>query len=112
MKITSIVGYFHKEYEVDAQGNRTSVVAFTDEFHHTTGRPEFDHDPRAIKAREAAEGDRNAGVAHELAYIGIPGFEALLQEWKRTLSGEGFDGPIKVQRSRICAIFPLLLVLT
>jgi hypothetical protein len=69
-----IDGYFHQELQ-----NTTTVLS---NFFATTGLPEDEDDPRVVKARTDAENDRNRGVADELAYIGIPGLETVLQNWK------------------------------
>lgn len=69
--------YVHVEQVRDAQGKPTGQ--YKDVPHNYPG-PEGT--PRAEAARTLAEKDRSAGVANELAYIGIPGFEAVLQDWK------------------------------
>lgn len=70
--------YIHVERVTDAQGNTTSYRDVGDPY-HKTGLPT----PQACtQAGTLAEKDRSAGVANELAYIGIPGFEAILQDWK------------------------------
>ena len=78
-----IDGFSHDEQITDADGNTTSQELA---FFRASGLPEDPEDPGAARALAAADNARNQGVADELAFIGIPGFEAILQDWKSLLS--------------------------
>jgi hypothetical protein len=78
-----IDGFSHDEQVTDSAGNTTLHQL---QFFHTSGRPESPDDPGAARALSLAENARNQGVADELAFLGIPGFEAILQDWKSLLS--------------------------
>jgi hypothetical protein len=74
-------------------GNPTLI--FDGYYHEEDGQPlqffsalaarNFD-DPKVTKARNAAEKAREAGVAAELAFIGVPGFDKLAQQWMNLLA--------------------------
>jgi hypothetical protein len=77
-----IDGYAHEERVTDDAGN---TVTHEFEFFHVRGIVEDTEDPGAAMAFAKAENARNQGVAEELAFLGIPGFEAILQNWKTLL---------------------------
>jgi hypothetical protein len=59
--------------------------------------------PTMTKAKQEAEAARKAGVSAELAYIGIPEFEQLVQQWSAIVSSVGpvhppvvHPGPIRL----------------
>ncbi|HEX6719906.1 MAG TPA: hypothetical protein VF088_22555 [Pyrinomonadaceae bacterium] len=88
-----IDGFLHDERVTDDVGN----VSFQElQFFRTSGLPEDPDDPGAANALAAATNARNQGVLDELAFIGVPGFESVLQDWKTlivdpniSLSGHG-----------------------
>jgi hypothetical protein len=78
-----IDGFAHDENVTDAQGIVTSHEL---QFFHAVGLPQFETDPGAAQALRDAQNARNQGVADELAYTGVPGFEAILQDWKTVVT--------------------------
>jgi hypothetical protein len=66
-------GYYHEERGQPLQ------------FFSAGGARDFE-DPRVTKARNAAEKAREAGVAAELAFMGVPGYEKLVQQWMNLLA--------------------------
>jgi hypothetical protein len=73
-----IDGFVHNELITDALGDTTTQEL---QFFHAIGLPEDPEDPRAAKALLHAQNARNQGVRDEIAFLGIPGFEAIALNW-------------------------------
>ena len=84
-----IDGFAHEENVEEINGD---VTPHQLQFFSTRGHPEDPEDPGAVAAFVAAQNARNQGVADELAFIGIPDFEAVLQDWTTLLGGHILPG--------------------
>jgi hypothetical protein len=82
-----IEGFAHRENVVSVDENdvrHVNTVQF--EFFHVSGLPEDEDDPRAAQAFREVQAARVQGVIAELAFIGVPGFDQVLQNWKAAIA--------------------------
>jgi hypothetical protein len=85
-----------KVQELHAGGSRGDPTLIYEGYYHEennqplqfvgAGGARSEDDPRVTKAQATAEKLRAAGVAAELAYMGIPEYEKLAQEWSDLLA--------------------------
>jgi hypothetical protein len=89
-----IESFAHREsvVSVDNEGVRhVNIVQF--EVFGISGEPADEDDPRAAKAFREVQAARVQGVIAELAFIGVPGFDQVLQNWKAAIANPDVAPP-------------------
>ena len=88
-----IDGYAHEESVTDSSGN---TVFHQLQFFPAVGLPSDSTDPGAMRAYTQALLARSQGVSDELSYMGIPGFEAILQNWRIAIANPNLYRGVQV----------------
>jgi hypothetical protein len=84
-----------KAHELHTSRGSSNPVIIFDGYYHverghllqffSAGGARNEDDPRVVKAQKQAEAARNAGVAAELAFLGITQIDRLLAQWRQIL---------------------------